>query len=275
MQAPIGVFDSGMGGLTVLRELMRCLPDESFIYLGDTARLPYGTKSPETIIQYATQITHTLIAQGIKMLVIACNTATTAALPHLRQQFPNLPIVGVVEPGAKMAIETTKNNRIILLATETTLASGVYEATLKKLNPKVSVVGQSCGLFVALAEEGCVEDEIAYATVKKYLTPLIEKKDPYDCVVLACTHFPVLLKPLRDFLGPHVFIINSATATASAVKALLTENNLLAHPPIPKVRFLVSDLPKRFARVGEIFFGQPIEEQNVQLVDIQLILASQ
>ncbi|ACJ18984.1 glutamate racemase [Coxiella burnetii] len=266
---PIGVFDSGMGGLTVLRELVNHLPNESYIYLGDTARLPYGTKSPETVSRYATQMASILITQNIKLLVVACNTASTAALPQLQQQFPHIPIIGVVEPGARAAVVATKNNKVALLATETTIQSGIYQNTLRALSPQIEITTQTCGLFVALAEEGCTNDEIALLVAKKYLEPIINGYHQCDSVILGCTHFPVLMEPLAAILGDQINIINSAKATATEVQSILQKNNPtpLDHPPT--LSFLVTDSPERFTRIGEIFFGRGIDAKKVHLIDGQ------
>ncbi len=266
-QLPIGVFDSGMGGLTVLRELVNHLPYESFIYLGDTARLPYGTKSRETVTRYAAQMASLLVAQGIKLLVVACNTASTATLPFLKIQFPNIPIIGVVEPGARAAISATKNNRVALLATETTIQSGIYQKTILTLNPEIKISSQTCGLFVALAEEGCINNEIARLVAKQYLEPIINVHQQCDSVILGCTHFPVFIESLTAILGSEINIINSATATAMAVKSITQKMNLESTAQSPQLTFLVTDSPERFSRIGEIFFGQPIEASIVHLID--------
>ncbi len=265
--SPIGVFDSGMGGLTVLRELITQLPQESFIYLGDTARLPYGTKSAETIRHYAEQITAILIKKNIKLLVVACNTATSAALPYLRKCFPSLPILGVIEPGAIAAIDTTKNNRIAVLATEATINSGIYEKTIQSFNPEVQVISQSCGLFVALAEEGCVDDDIAKLVVKKYLSSIKNNSDKIDCVLLGCTHFPVLESIISEFLGPTITIVNSAKTTATAVKKQLDTLSLNSKMENRIVQFLVTDLPERFTRIGPLFLGRSIHPDCVMLTE--------
>ncbi|AKQ33871.1 Glutamate racemase [Candidatus Coxiella mudrowiae] len=266
-QLPIGVFDSGMGGLTVLRELVNHLPYESFIYLGDTARLPYGTKSRETVTRYAAQMASLLVAQGIKLLVVACNTASTATLPFLKMQFPDIPIIGVVEPGARAAISATKNNRVALLATETTIQSGIYQKTILTLNPEIKISSQTCGLFVALAEEGCINNEIARLVAKQYLEPIINNHQQCDSVILGCTHFPVFIESLTAILGSEINIINSATATAMAVKSITQRMNLESTAQSPQLTFLVTDSPERFSRIGEIFFGQPIEASIVHLID--------
>ena len=265
---PIGVFDSGMGGLTVLRALAQRLPQESFLYVGDTARLPYGTKSQETVKHYAEQMATLLINRGIKLLIIACNTATAAALPYLQHQFPEIPIIGVVEPGARAALQATRNNKIAVLATETTIASGLYQNTLRDLNPTIDISMQACCLFVALAEEGCVDDEIAHLVAKKYLSALLNKSDPIDCVLLGCTHFPVLLPTLTALLPDTIHIINSAHPTAELAHLTLARHDLLNAASDPRITFLVTDLPERFIRHGKLFFGADIDPETVHLVDV-------
>lgn len=266
-QLPIGVFDSGLGGLTVLRELVNHLPNESYIYLGDTARLSYGTKSRETVKRYATQMTSRLVAQGIKLLVVACNTASTVALPFLKMQFPNIPIVGVVEPGAQATVNTTRNNRVILLATEATIQSGAYQKTILTLNPKIKIRSQACGLFVSLAEEGCINNEIATLVIKKYLEPMINDYHRCDSVILGCTHFPVFIDSLTMILGNGINIINSAKETAIVVKLITQKMNLENTDQSSQLTFLVTDSPKRFARIGEIFLGQRIDSSFLHLID--------
>ncbi len=264
---PIGVFDSGMGGLTVLKELKRVLPNESLIYLGDTARLPYGTKGLATITRYAKQMTDLLIQQNIKMLVIACNTATTAALDYLQQTFPELPIVGVVQPGAELAVKTTQTNHVLVLATETTIRSNIYELTMRRFNPLIKVLNQACGLFVALTEEGCIDDELAMCAIAKYLKPVMIPSFNYDCIVLGCTHYPVLKKLIQNYVGNEIKIVDSAEATALTVQALLKEKLLEATDANQSYKFLVTDQPQRFSRVSEIFYGEPIEINTIELVD--------
>ena len=264
---PIGIFDSGMGGLTVLHELMKHLPQESFIYLGDTARLPYGTKSVETIRNYSRQMASALLEQNIKLLIIACNTATAAALTYLEELFPQIPIIGVIKPGAVAAINATKSNKIAVLATEATITSGIYEQTLRTLNPDVRIVSQSCGLFVALAEEGCVDDELVEAAAKKYLLPVLNNGIQCDCVLLGCTHFPVLIKPIKRILGSAITVVNSAKTTAVAVAETLEKLNLKNGAEKSTTKFLVTDLPERFIRVGKIFLERAINPDMVFLID--------
>ena len=266
-QLPIGIFDSGMGGLTVLRELVNHLPNESYIYLGDIARLPYGTKSYKTVTHYSTQMASILIAQGIKLLIVACNTASTVALPVLKMQFPDIPIIGVIEPGARATISTTKNNRVALLATETTIRSGIYQKTILKLNPNIKINSQTCGLFVALAEEGCINNEIVTLVVKQYLEPIINDHHRCDSVILGCTHFLVFIDSLTTILGKDINIINSAVATAMTVKLIIQKMSLKNTARNVQLTFLVTDSPERFSRIGKIFFGQRIDPSLVHLID--------
>lgn len=268
---PIGVFDSGVGGLTVLNELIKQFPHESFIYLGDTARLPYGTKSPETIRHYSKQMTDILVAAKIKMLVIACNTATSASVPYLKQQFPDLPIIGVVEPGALAAVKKTKKNNIAVLATEATIKSQIYQNTIQSFNSEAVVESQSCGLLVALAEEGIIDDEIAILTIKKYLNEINNKSKNYDVVVLGCTHFPVFSTLFEKILGPNICVVNSAKETALAVARELDKLNLRAQNSKVSIRFMVTDLPERFIRVSKIFLSHPVEANLVSLMEIPAI----
>lgn len=263
----IGVFDSGMGGLTVLAQLQRQLPNESFIYLGDTARLPYGTKSTQTVQYYAKQMTTLLLQYNIKLLVIACNTASAAALPFLQQALPNIPIIGVIQPSALAAIDASKNNNIAVLATESTVRSAIYEQTIQYYDSNTTVISQACGLFVALAEEGCTQDEIALLTVKKYLQPILNNPIKIDCILLGCTHFPVLSESIKKALPKKINIVNSAYATAHAVKLKLEELNVINTEKTQPTRFLVTDLPERFIQVGHLFLGKPIQEDQVKLVD--------
>ncbi len=273
---PIGLFDSGMGGLTVLHELKNHLPQESFLYLGDTARLPYGTKSQATVLHYAKRMASILIERGIKLLVIACNTATTAALPQLRQLFPEIPIIGVVEPGAQAAIAATRNHHVALLATETTIRSQVYQHALLNLDPNITISAQACGLFVALAEEGCIDEAITECAIDKYLGPLVALPNLCDTVILGCTHFPVLINPIKHFLGNSITVINSAKATADVVANTLSHLALLNEQAEAKQNFhyLVTDLPERFQRLGEIFLQHPIETNTIELVDHQQALTT-
>ena len=262
---PIGVFDSGMGGLTVLRALKNQLPQESFIYLGDTARLPYGTKSPETVKQYAVQMAKILMERHIKALVIACNTATTAALPHLEVMFPEIPVIGVVRPGAKAVIAATKTERIMIFATETAIASQVYQQLILEQLPKALIQSRPCSLLVALAEEGMTDNSIATEALRHYLSEFSDQ----DTLLLGCTHFPVFKPLLQRLLPQHVTIVDSAEATAKALHATLVETNLLnKHKKACGVaHYLVTDSAVRFQTVGPLFLGESIPETAIEVVD--------
>jgi glutamate racemase len=265
---PIGVFDSGMGGLTVLRALKATLPNESCIYLGDTARLPYGTKSPDTIQLYAVQMARLLVERQIKALVIACNTATTAALPHLQAMLPDIPVLGVVIPGASAVVAATKNNRVIVLATETTIASNAYQHLISQSLPQATINVRACSVLVALAEEGMVGNTVALEALKHYLADFNEE----DTLLLGCTHFPVFKSLLTTLLPAEVTVVDSAEATAKALDKVLRESNLLNTETEQKaqINYLVTDSVKRFQAVGEIFLGEPLQTEQIELVDVKL-----
>lgn len=264
-QLAIGVFDSGMGGLTVLKALRAHLPSESFIYLGDTARLPYGTKSPDTVKHYAVQMAKILVERRIKALVIACNTATTAALPHLQQILPGIPVIGVVAPGASAAIAATRNQRIAVLATETTIASQAYQGLISKALPKAQISTRACSVLVALAEEGMVTNTVAREALKHYLEGITKE----DAVLLGCTHFPVFKSVLAELLPKKVVIVDSALATAHALgEVLVTQGLQNDSSSEARVRYLVTDSVSRFQSVGEIFLGQALSLSDIELVDV-------
>jgi glutamate racemase len=268
---PIGVFDSGMGGLTVMRALMKRLPQESFVYLGDTARLPYGSKSPDTVTRYAVQCARALMAHRIKLLVVACNTASATALPALTAALAPTPVIGVIEPGAEAAIAAAPSGRIAVIATEGTVKGGAYERAILRRNPKASVTQQACALFVALAEEGVTDGPIAQAVAKLYLDPLLAREGARpECLVLGCTHFPALKATIARIAGPGITLVDSAATTAAAVERLLADAHLAHSGNAPEApRFLATDAPERFARVGEIFLGWAIPPEAVELVDLQ------
>jgi glutamate racemase len=266
---PIGVFDSGIGGLTVLRALHQQLPQESFLYLGDTARLPYGTKSSNTVIQYASHACQALVEMGVKALVVACNTASAYALPVLQQQFPNIPVLGVIEPGARAAIAASKSGRIAVIATEATINNKAYEQAILTLKPDAIVSSASCSLFVALAEEGWVQGDIAQAIAKKYLTPLFSDNNTPDCLVLGCTHFPALLPAIQNVLAPSVTIVDSASTTAESVQQALQDTNLQnLSGEKAQIMFLATDNPQRFIRVARNLLQVDISPASVELIDI-------
>ncbi|MCX4239840.1 glutamate racemase [Paraliomyxa miuraensis] len=272
MSAPIGVFDSGVGGLTVLAALRAHLPHESFVYLGDTARLPYGTKSPHTVSRYAQQAAQVLVDRGVKLLVIACNTASAVALDDLRQHLSPLPVVGVVEPGAAAACEASSHGRIAVIGTESTIRGRAYERAIARRRPEASVVGRPCPLFVALAEEGWCEGPIPEAVAQRYLgdlRPVPNDPASIDCLVLGCTHFPVLRPALAAVMGPGVALVDSAETTAAAVAHALEGSDLAA--PVGatgSVTLLATDGPERFARVGSGFLGLELSPDAVSLVDL-------
>jgi glutamate racemase len=264
----IGIFDSGMGGLTVMRALKARLPHESFVYLGDTARLPYGTKSADTVTRYALQTSAVLIAHGIKLLVVACNTASAAALPVLAEKLAPLPVLGVIEPGAAAAVRATPDGPIAVIATEGTVKGGAYVRAIQALAPQMPVVQQACPLFVALAEEGLRDGPITELAARRYLDPLFATLPRPRGLVLGCTHFPVLKAAIAKVVGPDVILIDSAETTAAAVENILKEKSLLQAKGAGSSRFLATDAPGRFAHLGEIFLGESIDPGSVTLVDL-------
>lgn len=268
---PIGVFDSGMGGLTVLRALVAKLPNERFVYLGDTARLPYGTKSAETVQAYALQATRLLLDQGVKMLVIACNTASAVSLYLLQEAWAPIPVIGVIEPGARAGVAATRNRRIAVIATEGTVKGGAYARAIQRLMSGVEVVQQPCQVFVALAEEGWTRSPATLAAARHYLAPLFESPGAPDTLVLGCTHFPVLAEAIRETIGQAVVVVDSAETTAQAVaEALIAAGLGSTAEHSGAVRFFATDSPERFARVGAIFLGRGIEPDAVELVDLRV-----
>lgn len=251
-EAPIGVFDSGIGGLTVAKEIMNELPAESIIYFGDTARVPYGNKSQETIISYSRQIARFLVSQEVKAIVVACNTASAMALETIKKEF-DIPFIGVVKPGAKAAAMATRNKKIGVIGTEGTIASGLYEEFLKKTSPEVEVYGKACPLFVSLAEESWLEDPITLAIAERYLAPLKERE--IDTLVLGCTHYPLLRNVIGTVMGEQVTLVNPAYETAKELKYVLEDNHILReedkeHTKNTSVahRFYVSDGAEKFRR---------------------------
>jgi glutamate racemase len=276
MERPVGVFDSGVGGLTVLKALREQLPHEHFVYLGDTARLPYGTKSPETVARYALQAAEALLDYDVKCLVIACNTASSVGLPAIRERIEGIPVVGVIEPGAEAACATSKSGHIAVIATEGTVRGGSYQEAIQRLRGGARVVAQPTQLFVALAEEGLHEGAIAESVARHYLEPIFnvvrveagadEPLSRPDTLVLGCTHFPMLVGAIRAAVGPHVHIVDSAETTAKSVRRLLGEGQ--GRSSTPSVRFLATDSIERFVRVGSRFLARPISPEEVELVDL-------
>ena len=267
-EKPIGVFDSGIGGLTVLHALMEHLPDEGFVYLGDTARLPYGTKSAETVTRYAVQCANAVGAHDIKLLVVACNTASAVAMDALHASLGNIPVLGVIEPGADAAVRAAPTGKIAVIATESTVRGGAYMRAILARNSNASIVQKPCPLFVALAEEGLTDGDIPERVGRHYLGPLLAAAEKPECIVLGCTHYPALANMIARVAGPDVILVDSAETTARTVVQLLAERNLERRSAPSAPRFLATDAPQRFARVGRIFMGRPIEESAVELIDL-------
>lgn len=246
-QAPIGVFDSGVGGLTVAREIMRQIPNERIVYFGDTARVPYGSKSKDTIIKYSRQIIRFLLTENVKAIVIACNTASAFAIDTMQEEF-DLPIVGVVKPGAKVAAATTKNGKIGLIGTEGTIHSGVYAEFIKSFKPDAQVIGKPCPLFVPLVEEGMLHDTITDQVAQRYLETLKDKD--IDTLIMGCTHYPLLRSTIHKVMGEQVNLVNPAYETAIELKKVLERENLAniceVDSPSSMYRFYVSDAADKF-----------------------------
>jgi glutamate racemase len=263
------VFDSGVGGLTVLRALAEALPRERFLYLGDTARLPYGTKSRETVVRYALQAADELVERGIKCLVVACNTASAAALAAIQDRFDRIPVIGVIEPGAAAACAASASGRIAVLATEGTVRGGAYQRAIALLRPGAEVTALACPMFVALAEEGWVDGVVARAAIERYLAPLLRTRaSAPDTLVLGCTHFPVLRAAIAAVAGPDVAIVDSAATTARVTAARLAEFGLERRAGPAEFGFLATDGTERFARVGSGFLGRAIAPDDVDLIDL-------
>jgi glutamate racemase len=273
--APIGVFDSGVGGLTVLKALGSELPGETFIYLGDTARLPYGTKSPETVSRYAVQAAEKLREYGIKALVVACNTASAVGLPAIRERMEGIPVIGVIEPGADAACRASKSGHIAVIGTEGTVRGGAYQEAIQRRRPDAKVSARAAQVFVALAEEGMHEGPIAEGVAHHYLDSIFDPPGALpgsgaapDTLVLGCTHFPMLTTAIRTAVGSSVRIVDSAATTAKSAREQLAGARLLTASGRTMVRFLATDGPERFARVGTRFLGQTLSPENVELVDL-------
>jgi glutamate racemase len=266
-EAPIGVFDSGIGGLTVLAALMKTLPHERFMYLGDTARLPYGTKSAQTVARYAVQAAEALVRHGVKCLVVACNTAASVGLDAVRARVGDLPVIGVIEPGAQAACAATSSGHIAVIATEATVRGGAYQRAILERRADARVQQLATQLLVALAEEGLVDGPVAAGVVRYYLDPLFAT-DPPDTLVLGCTHFPALAATIREVVGPKITIVDSALTTAAAVRDQLLLAGIARTTGSQSLQFIATDGPERFARVGSRFLGRTIEARRVELIDL-------
>jgi glutamate racemase len=259
--SPIGVFDSGVGGLTVVRALMERLPFESIYYFGDTARVPYGVKSVQTIAHYTTQITEFLLEKQVKMLIIACNTMAAVSAQVVRDLSPT-PVLDVIEAGALAALGASHSKRIGVIGTPTTINSNAYDKAILAIEPEARLTSQACALFVPLVEEGWLEHPVTRLTAQEYLRPVLAEK--VDTLVLGCTHYPLLKPLLQDVAGPGVTLVDSANAMAERTAALLSEKNL--HAPRnskPEYRFWVTDVPLRFQTIGERFLGRTLGNVHI------------
>lgn len=259
--APIGVFDSGVGGLTVVAALQRLLPQESILYLGDTARLPYGTKSPQTVLAYSRKIVSFLVGRGVKAVVVACNTASAVTAGALE---PPVPLWGVLQPGARRAAALSRG-RVGVIATESTIGSDAYGKELRRLRPELEVVSQACPLLVPLVEEGWHDDPVAREVARRYLEPV--KASHVDTLVLGCTHYPLLRKAIAELMGEGVELVDSAEAVAAVVATDLERQGLLSDgESAPEHHFCVTDAGDRFARIGARFLG--VESISLEWVDV-------
>ena len=268
---PIGVFDSGVGGLTVLRALRSAMPGEDFIYLGDTARLPYGTKSDQTVVRYSLQCAAALVARGIRALVVACNTVSASSLDTLRLRYPALPIIGVIQPGAEAAIAASASKHIAVIGTEGTIHGGAYQRAIRQLDSTARIEAAACSLFVAMAEEGWTQGPIAESVARRYLEPIFrEPSAAPDTLVLGCTHFPVLAGAIRAVLPPQVHVVDSAVTTAAEVRRHLQAQGGIDETPAAEgaMSWLATDGAARFARVGSIFLGEKLLPESVEIVDL-------
>ena len=265
VNGPIAVFDSGLGGLTVLRELQACLPQHSYIYVGDTARLPYGTKSAETVIRYAENLTGFLLRFQPAAIVIACNTASAVATPAVRAMCADAPVVTMIDPAAIKAASLTKNGRVAIMATQGTCRSSVYRKAIAQINPDIRVDEIACQLLVALAEEGWHDTEIARATLKTYLDPVLTAEDAPDTLVMGCTHFPLFAPLLADLYGERIALVNTG---AEAARLLAQTLPVAVAQVSPTIQFLATDAPMRFADAAKPFYGQSINADDVGLVDL-------
>ena len=266
--AAIGVFDSGVGGLTVAREIMRQIPTERIVYFGDTARVPYGSKSRDTVTRYAEQIIRFLMTQNVKAIVIACNTASAYALSSVKDEF-DIPVIGVVEPGAKVAVAATKNKTVGVIGTEGTISSGMYDAYIRELDPEVRVIGKACPLFCPLVEEGLLHDPVTMNIAKRYLDPMLETD--MDTLILGCTHYPLLRSSIKELVGEGITLVNPAYETALELKALLKEKHLESGGRDPSekepYRFFVSDTAQKFKEFANSIL--PCDIDTIEKIDIE------
>ncbi len=266
--SPIGVFDSGIGGLTVVKRIDEFLPNENLIYFGDTARVPYGTKSNQTVIEYSKQDARFLLNKNVKIIVVACNTASSVAMDELRETF-KIPVIGMIEPGAKAAIENTENGKIGVIGTYATINNKAYSKELIKLDKKLEILEKACPLFVPLAEEGMIDHPATKLIADEYLSEL--KKHKIDTLILGCTHYPILSKVIQEVMGDEVKLIDSGTAASSIVEDQLKGRGLRNESnQIGKHEFYVSDLPAKFKNIADTFLGRHVE--HLTKVDLEEII---
>ena len=265
---PIGIFDSGVGGLTVVKSIESFLPNENIIYFGDTARVPYGSKSNSTVVEYALQDAKFLANKNVKLIVVACNTASSIALDTLREHF-QIPIIGMIEPGAKSAIEKTTSGKIGVIGTETTIANKAYSETLLKLDSRVNVFEKACPLFVPLAEEGWIDHQATKLIVKEYLSELKDKK--IDTLILGCTHYPILRNIIQDEIGEDVTLIDSGAVASVEVEHYLNGIGLKNNSDtLGQHNYYVSDTPAKFKQVAKLFLGRDLE--HIEKIDLEELL---
>ncbi len=265
--SPIGIFDSGVGGLTVVKEVINALPNESIVYFGDTARVPYGSKSKETVTRFSRQMVNFLLSKGVKAIVAACNTVCSNSLDVLTKEF-NIPIIDVLTPGVNSCLAATENNVVGVIGTEATIRSGAYERLLKQKRPEITVYSKACPLFVPLVEEGWTHNSVARMTTQIYLQELIDKN--VDCILLGCTHYPLLYNCIKEFVG-NVKIINSAASVALALADFLTKNNLLTSQKPeqkPQYSFFVSDNTLKFSKTCNIVLSESFAANKVDIEKI-------
>jgi glutamate racemase len=268
---PIGIFDSGIGGLTVVKEVMRLLPNEKIIYLGDTARVPYGTKSDRTIKAFTLQCCLFLLEHNVKMIVMACNTASSVALEFVANMF-KIPVIGVILPGSLAAVEQSSGKKIGVIGTQTTVNSESYKKTIKTIDPRAEVFSQACSLFVPIAEEGWIDHSVTLEICEEYLK--FFSGTGIDTLVMGCTHYPILSagieKAINKIMGKRIRLIDSGVETAKLAKEILTEHKLLNHDVRePSHKFCVTDLPKNFSRVGEMFLGSKMD--SIETVNVEIL----
>jgi glutamate racemase len=252
----IGLFDSGIGGLTVLQKIIELLPKENTVYLGDTARAPYGTKSVETVLRFSFENSEFLVERDVKLVVVACNTSTAIALDLLKSSL-EVPVIGVIEPGVKKALEKSRNRKIGVIGTEATIQSGAYTRALRAKDVKVEVYSRACPLFVPLVEEGWTDNDVVEMTVKAYLGSL--KQSGIDTLILGCTHYPLLKKAIRKFMGDALYLVDSAEEIANEASAVLKKESLARKNGKGVHSFFVTDAADRFVKVGQRFLGEKVE----------------